>query len=546
MKEIYIDIMDRALQAYDEERIESFINSVKKHGVREHGFPRLASNIGILMAHGRKLHLKPYFIEMMNLCCEQIPNRKAANDFSVREIILCFMELEKTDLIDSKLLSKWKEQMRHFDALKYYTVVAPIPPKRVGNWGAFSALSEYVRGKYYGIDTSAFMERQIAAQLLSFDKNGMYKDPFNPMLYELATRMLLSALLQFGYNGKYSEELLENFKKADDFTLNMQSVTGELAFGGRSNQFYLNEPLICTYCEMAALRFKAEGNLEKAQKFKAAAELAAKYLIEKLKEEPLCHVKNKYDKDSGIGCELYAYFNKYMITTASNIYMAYYFADDTIIPSKAPAEEGGIICVTSEDFHKVCINSAEYFLEFDINADFNHDANGLGRIHKKGCPSELCLSTPFAPHPFYRIENGNDGPMSLCASVGNLVGAAKRYNFIEGRATKTEARAKFSCSLDDNITVFEEYYVDKNGVTVCLSGHKNIGFMIPVLEFNGNEKSVITRGEGFVEVKYQNCNCRYSFEGKLDGYKHYYNRNGRYRVYKALANKIHIEMNRVK
>ena len=37
----------------------------------------------------------------------------------------------------------------------------------------------------------------------------------------------------------------------------------------------------------------------------------------------------------------------------------------------------------------------EYFAEYDTNADFHYDANGLGRIHRLGAPSAICLSVPF-------------------------------------------------------------------------------------------------------------------------------------------------------
>ena len=43
-----------------------------------------------------------------------------------------------------------------------------------------------------------------------------------------------------------------------------------------------------------------------------------------------------------LGCEDYGFFNKYMITVASNIYMGYIFADDSIKPTSVPAERAGI------------------------------------------------------------------------------------------------------------------------------------------------------------------------------------------------------------
>ena len=99
MKEKYISLMETTLEAYSYEHIERYFNSVKADRLREHGFPRLTANIGILIAHGRKRELLPIFMEMMDYCCENIPKVKAANDFSVKEIIFCIMELEGKGIV---------------------------------------------------------------------------------------------------------------------------------------------------------------------------------------------------------------------------------------------------------------------------------------------------------------------------------------------------------------------------------------------------------------------------------------------------------------
>ena len=51
-KSRYIDLMDTVLSAYTDEHIERYCNDVKNHGLKEHGFPRLTADIGILIAHG--------------------------------------------------------------------------------------------------------------------------------------------------------------------------------------------------------------------------------------------------------------------------------------------------------------------------------------------------------------------------------------------------------------------------------------------------------------------------------------------------------------
>ena len=39
------------------EHIKAYTESVMKEGLKEHGYPRLVANLGILIAHGRKTHI---------------------------------------------------------------------------------------------------------------------------------------------------------------------------------------------------------------------------------------------------------------------------------------------------------------------------------------------------------------------------------------------------------------------------------------------------------------------------------------------------------
>ena len=99
MKETYLRLMELSLSAYSDAHIDAYFDSVKRDRLREHGFPRLTANIGILIAHGRRTDLYSRFVEMMDFCCASIPNGKAANDFSVREIVACLSEVEAARVV---------------------------------------------------------------------------------------------------------------------------------------------------------------------------------------------------------------------------------------------------------------------------------------------------------------------------------------------------------------------------------------------------------------------------------------------------------------
>ena len=93
----YINIMEKALEAYTPERIRDYIALIRTKGLNAHGFPRLTINIGMMVAYDRRPDLYDTFLEMMDLCCERIPISRAANEFSVRELCMGMMLLEEND-----------------------------------------------------------------------------------------------------------------------------------------------------------------------------------------------------------------------------------------------------------------------------------------------------------------------------------------------------------------------------------------------------------------------------------------------------------------
>ncbi|MGI6279643.1 MAG: hypothetical protein ACOYJS_03680 [Acutalibacteraceae bacterium] len=553
MKEVYIDIMERTLSAYSEERIRDYIQKVKTKGLTEHGFPRLTAGIGILICHGRRTQLLDTFIQMMDICCEQMPKVKANNDFTVREICCLLMLLQVKNIMDKALLDKWRDQISKFDPWKNYTCVAKSPDTPVNNWAAFSGVSEFFRGLCCGIDTEKFVDWQISSQLLSFDENGMYKDPHNPMVYDGVARLLMCLLLKFGYNGKLKGQIEENLNKSADLTAKMQSVTGEIPFGGRSAQFLNNEMQFACLCEYYAGKFAAEGDKEKAGEFKAAARLTQQALLYWLDFKPVSHIKNKYGIDSGIGCEGYGYFNKYMITVASFAYAAYLLADDSVPPTAAVAEKGGFAAKTSDDFHKIFLNCGGYFAEIDTDADFHYDANGLGRIHKKGCHSTVCLSVPFpGKEPSYTLENENPRPMSLCCFAERqgetLYGSCDNavYTLINTKESPNEVVAEIDCALSTDVVIKQTYKLSSGGVEISLEG-QDCGFMLPVFDFDGLNYTDIMVDKDGITVKYRDSLCRYSFDGEINpNYEVYHNRNGRYKVFKVKTKKLKVTLENTK
>lgn len=545
VKSKYIDIIDTVLNAYTDERIRDYVAQVKAEGLSEHGFPRLTAALGILLAHDRRSDKRELFVEMMDLCCDQLPTafqryHKAGNEFSVREIVSCILMLEEKQVFPQEMTQNWRRLLERIDPYTCYRVIAAEPPVRIGNWAAFGAASEQAR-KYAGIGCADhFIDNQIASQLLSFDENGMYRDPNEPMVYDMATRLQLSVAMFYGYDGPEHEKLSRMLEDGGIKTLYMQSVTGELPYGGRSNQFLHNEAGIAAVCEFEACRHKRNGNLKLAGQFKSAANLAITKLCQYLDGERMYHIKNTYPNDSQYGCEGYGYFNKYMVTVASLIYLAYLFADESIEPVPCPAEAENYIFRTSNYFHKTFCKFGEYCVEYDTNADFHYDANGIGRVHRKGAPSAICLSVPCAKEPNYNIDIENPSNLSICAGVwangAGMFGCepGTEYTLIEQKVTENDAILVWLCKLSGGETYKESCTVSEAGVHLKVEGDAELCCRLPVFVWNGANRSTVEASQSKIAVSFDGWACCYETDGTIQSSELLYaNRNGHYHAYTA-------------
>ncbi len=548
MKENYLELMSKALSAYSDEHIYEYFNRVKTEGLTEHGFPRLTVNLGVLIAHGYRQDLIPLFIEMMDFCCEQIPNVKAANDFSVREIAFCLLELEHIDKF-SEEIERWKALLLTIVPEKCYDKFATDADDSIGNWALFSALSEFARMKLTGCDSEHFLELQLENQLHRLDENGMYmdnlkEDNHQPIVYDLVPRYLFTLLLHFGYHGRFYEQIDSILKKTALLTLKMQSVTGEIAFGGRSNQFVHNEPMLAIIYEFEAIRYAKLGDFETAGRFKAAISRALEITEYWLGKEPIRHVKNHFPTGTLYGCEKYAYFDKYMITAASHLFSAYMICDDSITATDFDDSDSHFM--TSEHFHKLFMRSGGYFLEFDTDGDPHYDASGLGRVHRYGAPSPICMNLPCAGNSKYKVCSEEKISASLCP--GKMI----------------DGEPYFTCDIDEKIKVIDyssnfavleypfglraDYRIDSDGVMVAVSGEGQILHMLPAFSFDGEKETKITIENNTLEIEYEGYLCRYTANGIIkDLGKTARNRNGYYRlIYAEGKNELEVFIELIK
>ena len=535
MKNRYIELMDRTLTAYSYEHIVRYFDDVKKNGLTEHGFPRLTANIGILIANGRRDNLLPIFTEMMDFCCEQIPRVKAANDFSVKEIVFCIMALEKRGLMPEKT-EYWRSCLKTVEPIKCYNVYANKPTDVRHNWACFTAVSEFMR-QYIGLcDSAEFIDIQIPTQLVNFEENGMYRDPNNPMVYDLVPRGLFAVMMSFGYNGKYAPEIDALLKKSGLLTLYMQSVTGEIPYGGRSSGFPHNEAHFAVVMEYEAKRYAKEGDFKLAGAIKAAISLALDSIELWLSAEPIRHIKNRFPTETKYGCEDYAYFDKYMITTASFLYAAYLVCDDGI--ETGVLDEAPRAFNLSEHFHKTFLKAGGYFAEIDTKADPHYDCSGLGRVHKKGAPSTVCLSTPCAAHPLYKLDIEAPGDVSLAAGYVKdgitvfATGENAVYEVLSIGSDNESASALIKTAFADGTEQTATYRVSAEGVEISVTGAMENALMLPAFVFDGEKYTDISLDGSALTVSYGGYVCKYETNGAITDLKLLGgNRNGHCKAY---------------
>ena len=553
-----LEIMEAALRAYDETDIRSWFDEVKRTGLKEHGFPRLCADIGILLCHGRAAGLRSLFCDMMTFCCAQVSVRQhVANDFSIKELVFALLECEASGRFDRSLTEAWRSSLAAFDPWTGYDCIAPSDTAEVGNWADYNMASEYMRG-YAGLcDPSEFLRHQMPSQLCRFDENGMYRDPHEPMLYDAAARCQLAVLLRFGYTGEYADRIDGLLRRAGPCTLSAQSVTGELPFGGRSNQFLFNEAYVCALCAYEASRYRRLGRPVTAECYDAAAMRACDAILAWAEPDDASgglrfssHLRNRFPHDSGIGCEGYAYFKKYMISLASFIYLAFLFSDDGdhVTPPAIAALDAALAAVTqtSPYFHKTYMRVGEWFLEFDTDADPHYDANGLGRIHRVGVPSALCLSTPIPEKPSYRIASPNPGALAFGEGLPTDDGSLFIFDKAQGihtdmswslsveAAERDKAVLRSRTTMPGGRTVTAVYTLTPDGLIVTVTGQGTVLYALPVLIFDGAEHTSWRQETGRLTVSYRGARAVYETDGAImDTGSNYANRNGIYRRFEA-------------
>jgi len=502
----YLDLMEAAVSAYSDEHIARYMETVERDGVQEHGFPRLAANLGILVANGRLSGKRELVRQMMTVSCREAakgPMKLEGNEFSVKELTLALAAIEKSGLFDKSVTDGWRADLRAVDAYRCYRCQPKVGEDHAYNWCVFGCASEQARIAAGVGGDAAFVEKYVSDQLRWFDSNGMYKDPNQPSVYDLVTRLQFMAILHHGYDGPSRARLEEVLERSAEPTLAMLSAAGEIPYGGRSNQFLHNHTFYAGVCEWYAARCHARGDDANAARFRHAARRAVDALKEWLAVRPVRHVKNRYPRvegirQPGVGCEQYAYFDKYMVTMGSWAMLSWLFADESV-PAAVP-EDGGtpLSFATTPDFHFVFLRAGDYSAQFDYNADAHYDCDGLGRLQRRGAPAAICMSVPCAAKPSYSTEQPNVRPLSIApVGEGTLVPAGSGRDIYGAWANWRQGALDWRCRLT------------KDGLLSELYGDGDVAMSLPAFEFDGEGKAEISCANNVLTIRYRGWRCVY-------------------------------------
>lgn len=335
--------------------------------------------------------------------------------------------------------------------------------------------------------------------------------------------------------------------------LAMQSVTGEIPYGGRSNQFLHNEAHEALLFEYLANQCAREGDLSGAASYKAAILRAVENIEYWLSKTPIRHIKSRYPIETRYGCEKYAYFDKYMITTASFLYVAYLICDDTLA-WEPQADLSTVAFATSRHFHKLFLKSGGYALEIDYDADPKYECKGLGRVHRSGAPSTVCISTGCSAAPCYGVESPGHA-LSLCPGILRdgeyqfAIHDEATYRVCDYGTDDAGVYGALACDFAAGGTVESFYRVNGEGVKLRAAGEGELAYLLPAFSFDGEAHTRVLAEEHRLTLSYEGWSCIYETDGKiLDTDTVACNRNGVYRrfmVVGADAISVHIRIEKI-
>lgn len=525
--------------------------------------PRFVSSAAILLAFGRLPEVKEATYRAMSSCSRRLADpavRSLSPDFWMRELATAYLALET--VADQDHRRAWAADLGRVEPEKIYLQVRPDGKnlESLHNWTVYAAAGEVLR-ELAGVKASgdyvwgkAFFDKYMPAQVGHFSPLGMYRDPGDPITYDITTRLQFATALALGYDGPQREAIGELLRRGGLATLLFVSPQGYVPYGGRSSQFCFQEAIVSALCELEARRYRTSSPAL-AGAFKRQARLSALSLKRWVTEmTPWRHLKNGFPPESRHGLDTYGQYSVYSLLISSFLGLAAVFADDSIEERPCPAELGGYVFELSPAFHKVFASCGRTGLEIDTAADPHYDATGLGRFTRDGVPLELGLGMSFPTS----VKKGEGVTLSMAPGLqpppepvalgpaARTDGAwARQASLGQGDATSS-VRVEKESAEEVSFTVVTEqsrparrtwrnsYRLREGELTLgCdVTPADAVRLIVPLRVTDGQDVSTIERGKGEVRVALAGAVYVVEFDPALEATVEeatYANRNGVYR-----------------
>jgi hypothetical protein len=553
----YLDLMERIVsQAVGWQDASGAIIDPVLGREWAHTTSRFASSGAVLLHFGRMPQLREPVGRAMDWVCSRLPKGlMQAADFQMREIMTALTYLE--NIAEPAQVRRWSEDIAAVEPERIYTHVRPDGRnmETLANINVYAAAGEYLRARHglapagpvvWGLD---FCEKYLPSHLRArFTEYGMYRDPGDPITYDITTRLQLATMLAFGYEGPCRPAIAELLRRGGLTTLLFVTPDGIVPYGGRSDQFHFREIIISALCELEARRYAASDR-RLAGAFKRQARLSAlavdRWLLDM---RPLRHLKQGFEPSRGWGIDPYGHYSVYSLLASSFLGLAALFADDRIEERPCPAETGGFVLELPGAFNKVFANCGGTWLEIDARADLAHNATGLGSVQMAGVPTELALAMPFSANPSYRLEPEYVpwAPLAIGPAwrvrgqwrylADQSAGLDSQLEVLEQGTHRAEFRLTYRTAAGDSV---QEHYLLEAGrlqIRSNATGDGPIGamrFHVPLIVTDGLAASQIGAEAGLVRILYRGARYTVRFDPPLDmriDERQIGNRNGLYKV----------------
>jgi hypothetical protein len=358
---------------------------------------RYVGALGQLLSAGRCGDLVDSLVAAYENLLGRLGEVHHSPEFWVKEMMYAHEALR--DHVPGDRLEAWTEVWRGHEGRRGYNCVVR---GMTHNFCVFAAHSEFWKQRVVGGGDAGLIAELLAGQRPLFTAHGLYRDPGDPMTYDLVVRQQLDLMRLLGYDGPPRGWLDEVCDRGALTGLLLQSTTGQMPFGGRSNQFHFVEAHFAALCEAQARLCHGRGDELLAGAFKRAGRRALGMVAPwVMGMTPYRQTKQGFDPARQHGLDSGGYYSVYGLLLASLCGTAYHLADESIPEALTPAEVGGYVVALWPEFHKVFATGADYHVQLDTRADPDKDATGLGRLHRAECWPELALSGSIPAAPTY-------------------------------------------------------------------------------------------------------------------------------------------------